>query len=402
MPKKPGLAPILSVADAEALRRIIAVKPRWDGVVRIGDIAGHDVRCLFHAGPAFASVDEIPAPVRNSLAFGCLYEGWAESWEQADAMIAAGSVAIRPAQGSGLLVPLAGVASPSMAAVRIADQASGRARYCVLNEGAEIATRLGRRDERLMDHHRWLNGDLADWLSGCLAEPLDIYPLMLESFSLGDDGHAQTGAGSQLVAAALRRRAFDTPGSVGEFLKGSAAFSLNIWMATIALASSAAEGVAGSTLVTRAGGNGVRFGYMLAGEAGRWHIVDAPRLSGTVEARFAGSVPTGALGDSAVLDFFGLGGMNLAGAPALSAALADHLPKDALTRSEAILAGRHPGFGGRMVACSAERAISAGAGPVILLGMIDAEGKAGRLGGGVVDAPPEMFAAGPDVGAAAE
>jgi len=401
MPKK-SAGPALSVADAEALRRIIAVKPRWDGVVRIGDVAGQDRPCLFHAGPAFAGTDEIPVPVRNSLAFGCLYEGWAKSWDEADAMIAAGDVAIMPAQGSGLLVPLAGVASPSMAAIRISDQGAAGARYCVLNEGADIATRLGRRDERLLEHHRWLNGDLADWLSGCLAEPLNIYPLLLESFAQGDDGHAQTGAGSQLVAAALRRRAFDTPRAVAEFLKGSAAFALNIWMATIALALSAAEGVAGSTLVTRAGGNGVSFGHMLACEAGRWRVADAPRLAGTVEARFGASVPTGALGDSAVLDLFGLGGMNLTGAPTLAAALAEHLPRDALGRSDVILAGRHPGFGNRMVACSAERLISAGVGPIILLGMIDAAGKAGRLGGGVVDAPPELFTAGPDAGAAAE
>lgn len=402
MPRKSGSAITISASDQEALRRIVAVKPRWDGVVRIGDVAPHEAACLFHAGPAFASLDEVPIPVRNSLAFGCLFEGWAKSWDEAYALIASGDLTIKPAQGSGLLVPLAGVASPSMAAVRISDPAAGKSRYCVLNEGAEIATRLGRRDERLLDHHRWLNGDLADWLSGCVADPLEVFPLMLESFALGDDGHAQTGAGSQLVATALRRRAFDTPGAVAEFLKGAGAFALNIWMAAVALASSAAEGVAGSSIVTRAGGNGVKFGYMVAGQAGRWRVVDAPKLIGTVEPRFGGSVPTGALGDSAVLDFFGLGGMNLAKAPALATALAPHLPKDVLERGEANLAGRHPGFGDRMVACSIDRSVKAGAGPVVLLGMIDAEGKAGRLGGGVVDVPSDLFGVGPDAEVAAE
>lgn len=402
MPRKSGSVSNISAADQEALRRIVAVKPRWDGVVRIGDVAAHDGPCLFHAGPAFVGVDEIPVPVRNSLAFGCLYEGWAKTWEEADALLAGGAVAIKPAQGSGLLVPLAGVASPSMAAVRTSDPATARSRYCVLNEGAEIATRLGRRDERLLDHHRWLNSDLADWLSGCVADPLDVFPLMLESFDSGDDGHAQTGAGSQLVATALRRRAFDTPGAVAEFLKGAGAFALNIWMASIALASSAAEGVVGSSIATRAGGNGAKFGYMVAGEAGRWRVMDAPKFVGTVESKFAGSVPTGALGDSAVLDFFGLGGMNLAKVPALATALAPHLPKDVLERSEAILAGRHPGFGDRMVACSIDRSVKAGAGPIILLGMIDDEGKAGRLGGGVVDVPPNLFSITPDVEVAAE
>lgn len=388
-PKGTGAA--TAAANEEALRRAIAVRPRWDGVVKIGDVAPQKGPCLFHAGPAYASVEVIPAPVRNSLAFGCLYEGWAKSWGEAEALIAGGKVAVEPAQDHGLLVPLAGVASPSMAAVRIGDPATGRARYCVLNEGAEIATRLGRRDERLVDHHRWLNGEFADWLTGCIAEPLDVLPLMLESFGHGDDGHAQTSAGSRLIANALRRRAFDTPARVEAFLKEAAAFALNVWMASIALKSSAGEGVEGSTLVTRAGGNGVSFGYMVAGEAGRWRISDAPKPVGTVEPRFAGSGPTGALGDSAVLDFFGLGGMNLASAPVLAANLAAHLPDDALQRGAAILGGKHPGLGERMVGCLADRAAKAGKGPIILLGMIDERGEAGRLGGGVVDAPGSMF-----------
>ncbi|WP_052699265.1 DUF1116 domain-containing protein [Hyphomicrobium sp. 99] len=383
--------PATATANDEALRRVIATRPRWDGVVKIGDVAPQKSPCLFHAGPAYDSAEVIPAPVRNSLAFGCLYEGWAKSWDEAEALIAAGAVAVEPAQDHGLLVPLAGVASPSMAAVRISDPASGRARYCVLNEGADIATRLGRRDERLMDQHRWLNGELADWLTGCLAEPLDVLPLMLESFSHGDDGHAQTSAGSGLIASALRRRAFDTPGRVSEFLNGAAAFALNIWMASIALKSSAAEGVEGSSLVSRAGGNGVTFGYVLAGEPGRWKISDALKPVGTVDPRFAGSGPTGALGDSAVIDFFGLGGMNLATAPVLAANLAAYLPDDALQRGAAILGGKHPGLGGRLVGCLADRAAKAGKGPIILLGMIDERGEAGRLGGGVVDVPGCVF-----------
>jgi len=386
-----GAGSATAAANEEALRRVIATRPRWDGVVKIGEVVPQEGHCLFHAGPAYVAAEVIPKPVRNSLAFGCLYEGWAKSWEEAEALIAAGLVAVKPAQDHSLLVPLAGVASPSMAAVRVSDPATGRARYCVLNEGAEIATRLGRRDERLMDHHRWLNGEFADWLTGCLAEPLDVLPLMLESFRHGDDGHAQTGAGSRLIADALRRRAFDAPGRVSEFLKEAAAFALNVWMASIALKCSAAEGVQGSTLVSRAGGNGVTFGYMLAGEPGRWRISDAPKPVGTIDTRFAGSKPTGALGDSAILDFFGLGGMNLASAPILAANLAAHLPDDALHRGAAILGGKHPGLGGRMVGCLVDRAVQVGKGPIILLGMIDERGEAGRLGGGVVDAPVSML-----------
>jgi hypothetical protein len=388
-----NLSPSAATAsgDVEALRRIVAVEPVWNGIVRIGEVAPSANRVLFHAGPKFDTIASVPAPVRNSLAFGCIYEGWAENWQAADALLDSGAIALRPAQDVGLLVPLAGVASPSMAAVRIADAGTDDARYCVLNEGAEIATRLGLRDDRLLDHHHWLNEEFADWLAGCLADPIAIFPLMLESFTQGDDGHAQTGAGSRLIAQALRQRAFDVPDRVSAFLDQSAAFALNIWMATIGLVSGAAAGVAGSSVVVRAGGNGVSFGYSIASDPHRWIVTKAPALSGNVDPKFGNSRPTDALGDSAVLDFFGLGGLNLHSAPALAAALATHLPADYLERAEGLLAGVHPRFGGRAVASVATRAVAKGKGPIILLGMIDAAGKSGRLGGGVVDTAGHMF-----------
>lgn len=164
-------------------------------------------------------------------------------------------------------------------------------------------------------------------------------------------------------------------------------------MAAVSVAAAAAEEVPASSLVTRAGGNGHSFGFSTAAAPRRWMISPAPPPRGTLAPEFAGREPTGALGDSAVLDFFGLGGMNLRSAPAVHRSLQASLPPDVLDRGAAILAGPHPGLGGRRVATSVRRMRDAGKGPIVLLGMIDRVGEAGRIGGGVVDVPAGLFAA---------
>lgn len=379
--------------DAEALARVVAARPLWTGVSRVDEITPGAGRALFHAGPPFAHPRDIPRPVLNSLAFGCLYEGWARSWEEADSLVALSGVRLLAAQDHGLLVPLAGVASPSMTALAVTDGVTGRVRHAVLNEGAQVASRLGRRDDRLAEHHRWLNGEFAAWLGDCLAEPVEILPALAASLGEGDDGHAQTLNGSRRLAAALRQRAAATPDRVGAFLDEAAAFALNVWMATVSVALAAAEGVAGTTLVTRAGGNGHSFGYSIGSEPRRWITAPAPVPRGPLIPDHASAAPAGALGDSAVLDFFGLGGMNLATAPGVRGAFGAYLPVDVLERGGLVLSGPHPGLDARRVVTSARRACEADAGPIVLLGMIDRQGEAGRIGGGVVDLPGSMFAA---------
>lgn len=381
-------------ADAQAVRRVMAVRPHAMAVRPLSEVLADTARRVFHAGPPYRSPQDIPAPVLHSAAQAAVLEGWCATAEEAIAALRAGAIRMASAQAHRLLVPLAGVLSASMAVFEIADPAQSLAPVWVaLNEGQAHATRLGRLDEGLLPHLRWLNGPFAAELAACLRTPLPLLPLLAEARAQGDDCHARTVAGSQLVAAELLQRHPGLSAEARSFLAASPAFALNLWMGAAALAASAAEGVPGASIVTCAGGNGAEFGIQLASRPGHWSCVPAPPPQGAVEPAWAGRQAVGALGDSAVVDFAGLGGQSLRHAPLVAQAVAASLPPDADQRPARVLAGGEAAELARgLHATAAAACVAAGAGPLVLIGMIDAQGLAGRIGGGVIDVPVAPFA----------
>lgn len=376
--------------DIEAGRRVAAVVPIWDGQARARELLG-DRRVVLHAGPPFSSWADVPQPVRNSLVFGVMYEGWATSSSDAEQLLSSGDVPFEAAQDHDIVIPLSGVCAPSMALHRISDRNNPAAvKYAVINEGMKHMTRVGIVDDQLFDHHRWLNGHFSERLARICDQPLELLPMMEDSLTRGDDCHAATAAGSRAVGEAAKVRcALD--GASAQFLDESPAFALNLWMAASALRLAAAEGVSGSSFITRAAGNGHLFGVQLAARPGVWHTVRATPPVGTPDAGQEGFWPTGALGDSAVVEFAGYGGMAIDVVPERAAALKDNLPHGAVTRASTLHAAA---FGDAVPVRSgltAASVVRTGVQPYVLLGMIESTGARGRIGGGVFEVPAELF-----------
>lgn len=373
--------------NAAALQRVVDTDPAWTGITRAAEVISGD-RVLFHAGPPYQSWDTVPLPVRNSMALAAVYEGWSATPEDALSALAHGDIAHQPAQDHDMVVPLCGVISPSMALHVVADAHSARVKYAALNEGMQHCLRLGVDDREIPRFHRWLNGAYAEYLADRVRTPLRLLPFLAQSHALGDDGHSRTVAASGLFKDLLVAR--DTPPDIAQFLETCGAFALNLWMAAAAVTLAAAEGVAGCDLVTRAGGNGTEFGIQIAARPGRWVTTAATPPQGPIDAGAAGSEVLGAIGDSAVVDVFGLGGQSLAHAPAVREALTDYLPSDALVRPEKLLPTTLETAGGMRTGLSARAVADNGAGPIVLLGLISAHGY-GRIGGGCYQPPVGLF-----------
>jgi hypothetical protein len=374
-------------ADQESVDRLVATRPQWTGLIRACEVTGNE-RVLFHAGPPYHSWHAVPEPVRNSLALACVYEGWAQDPGTALELLETGLVSMGSAQDSGMVVPLAGVISPSMMLHRITDAASDRVKYAALNEGTMHCLRLGMLDEEIPPFQRWLNGPYADWLASRVTEPVALLPLIDESLGEGDDGHSRTLAGSSLFAELLVDTG--TPVDMAKFQRGCAAFALNLWMGAAALILGAAESVGGSEVVTRAGGNGAEFGIQVASQPGRWHTVTATSPRGPVDPAHAGHGAIGAIGDSAVVDMLGLGGQSLRNAPTVVSSLSGHLPGDAIARTQMLLPRVHPDAGRLRTGLSARTVAAQGTAPLVLLGLISSSGR-GRIGGGVYEPPLSLF-----------
>lgn len=377
----------LLAPDALAGERLLATRPQWSGISNVGEVTGHRA-LLLHAGPPFESWHEVPKPVRNSLALACLIEGWAANPDEALSRLKSGQFELAAAQDHDIVVPLAGVASPSMAVHVVNDAASDRVKYSVLNEGMQHCLRLGALDPQIPAHHTWLNGAYAEWLRGASDAPIPLLPLLGESLRAGDDGHSRTSAGSELFAQRLING--DTPPDIATFLHGCKAFALNLWMGAAALILGAAEGIPGSTAVTRAGGNGTTFGIQVASRPGHWRTVPGTPPLGPVDPAHQGQGAVGAIGDSAVVDMLGLGGQSVASAPTVRQSLAGFLPGDALDRPAVLLPLELQDAGGLRTGLCASTVAQHEIAPLVLLGMISDAGH-GRIGGGVYEPPLSLF-----------
>ena len=89
-----------------------------------------------------------------------------------------------------------------------------------------------------------------------------------------------------------------------------------------------------------------------------------------------------------------LGAMAIGKSPEQMAALGAFLPADHERRVAGLLAGRHPDFGriGVRLGITAGDVVSLDAGPVVGLGILDALGESGRIGGGIYAMPVAPFA----------
>lgn len=375
----------------QALEAIEATRPVLTGIVPARDRIRFPGKTILHAGPAFKH-GAVSKPILNSAMVAAVFEGWAPDFPAANAMLAAGEIRLAPAQDFNAVTPLAAVISPSMwvQEVRNAGDETSAAAYSALNGGSGAAARLGQCSEQALNHLRWINVELAQALRDAIREPIELIPIARHALIQGDDCHGRTQAGSERLRQILvdMSPSLVRNSSVIEFLDASPSFFLNLWMAACKTMVQAAI-FPGSDVVTTIGANGVEVGLQLGGMPGRWWTAPAAPPVGRLEAGFTASDSLPAIGDSALVDAFGFGCMAMHYAPKQMEALSSFMPEESQKRGESILLGVHGGFGDLHlnVACSASRVVASNKTLPVALGILDVQGKGGRIGGGIALVP---------------
>lgn len=378
-------------------QKINAVDPIWTDLVQLKQVYPEQQYLLLHAGPAFHNFQEIPAAVKNSLLMAVLFEGWASNKQEALAFIQQDHVKILPAQDFDVLVPLAGVISPSMFLIQIENAKNAEEKtYAVLNEGMKWCTRLGIYDENMLSHLIWLHRDFSHWLKQIIAkQPIYLSGILQQSLAQGDDGHGRTIAGSKLLADAIVSLAGEenVPQEMQAFLYESLAFALNFWMAAALLIIKSGAESKHKPLIVKAGGNGLRFGYALSTDPMHWISVTAPTIEGQKESAYLNEQALGTIGDSAVVDILGLGGQVLDIAEVSAKNLINYLPADYQSRMHDFSLMPLTFLGNRHGLVDLDKVQQNQKAPLILLGMIDQSGQYGRIGGGVATLTSDVFQA---------
>ena len=392
---------MLAEADRRAAEALLAVEPAWTGMRTAADAIELEPYTLLHCGPPAAGARGLVAPVLNSAAVACVFEGWTDDLDDAFTLVRSGSVRFESAQDHRVATPMAAVVSPSMRLIEMHDL-GGKALPCYApinggGHGGSPAPRYGRLASECVELLRFLNGPVAGLLDDAATEPLPWLPIVDEALSGGDDTHLRHVAAHVRFVDTLRMRlgARHAGTEAEAFIREWPFFHLNFWMAAVRCALDGASGLASSSLVTAFGGNGETFGLQVGGLPGRWFTVEATPPIGRLRAGFTAADATGAFGDSALIEAFGLGALAHRYAPRMRELHAGHDHRDLLSLPAKLLASEHPRLprSRARVGLVARNVLAHGATPVVELGIVDRSGEAGGLGAGLYRPPIEPFAA---------
>ncbi|MGO4341367.1 DUF1116 domain-containing protein [Pedococcus sp. 2YAF34] len=396
-------------ANTLALQRMTAAGADLVDVRPAREALGLERGTFLHAGPPIAW-ERASGPLRGALVGAVLFEGLADTPEEAEQQLAAGVHALEPCHHRDAVGPMAGVVSPSMWVYELRDEVHDHTSWCSLNEGLGKVLRYGAYGPEVIERLHWMNTVLGPLLQQAVRArgPVDIKAVIAQMLQMGDEGHNRNRAGSLMLLRELLPTLITADGSsadIAEAVRFSGAnehFFLNLGMPACKLSTMAAEAIPGSTVVTTMARNGTDFGIRTAGTGDRWFTGPA----NTPEGLFLGSYgPDDAnpdIGDSAITETAGIGGFAMAAAPAIVKFVGGDVPfaLQATQTMYEITVGEHTAyqvpileFRGTPTGIDVAAVVRTGILPQINTGMAGRVAGTGQVGAGLVNPPAECFTA---------
>lgn len=398
----------IAAANRDCLARIQESTATLVDVRRAKEaIPGMGERSVFHAGPPLPW-ERMCGPMRGAIAGACLFEGWARTLEEAEALAAGGGLHFDSLHNHRACGPMSGVTTPSMMVQVIRSEPHALETYCTLYEGIGKVLRHGANDAAVLERLRWMNDELAPLLREAVrrAEGIDIKSLIAQAVQMGDEMHNRNKAANGLLTLALAPHlvaAADSPAQAIRaltFIEGSGHFILNSVMPACKAMLDAGAGIPGSTIVTTIARNGTEVGIRVSGLGDAWFTAPAPRIEGVYFPGFGPEDANPDIGDSAITETMGLGSCAMAAAPAIVQYVGGS-PQRALEttlRSYEITAGEHPtfqipalNFRGTPLGIDIRKVVETGFTPVINTGIACRRPGVGQIGAGITAVPMDCF-----------
>ncbi len=395
-------------ANARALEIILAGKPVLTGLSVAREVIPgmHDKRIL-HSGPPI-TWERMCGPTRGAVMGALVYEGLADTPEEAGQLAASGQVDFAPCHQHASVGPMAGIISASMPVFVVENESSGHKAYCTLNEGLGKVLRYGAYDTAVIQRLRWMEKTLYPVLRESVQNlgKLDLAGLIAQALHMGDEVHNRNRAATSLLYRALAPHIVEVAPSrqeareVLDFINGNDHFFLNLSMPAAKCCLDAARDIPGSSLVVAMARNGTDFGLQLSGTGNAWFSCPAPVPDALFFPGFSKEDANPDIGDSAITETVGLGGFAIAAAPAIVQFVGGKAG-DALQYTldmYEISAGEHKvyqipqlDFRGSPVGIDVRKVVEKNITPFIDTGVAHKKPGVGQVGAGVLSAPMEVF-----------
>jgi hypothetical protein len=371
-------------------------------------IPGMHSRMILHAGPPI-EWKRMCGPTRGAVMGALIYEGLAANEAEAEKLAASGEIEYSPCHHHHAVGPMAGIVSPSMPVWILENKAFGNRAYCTLNEGLGKVLRYGGMGPEVYARLKWMETDLYPTLDRALQtlpNGIDIKSLIAQALHMGDECHNRNRAATSLflraIGPALARTNKDNEvlAKVIEFIDRNDHFFLNLSMPAGKAMLEAAEGIAGSTIVTVMARNGTDFGMRLSSMPERWFVAPAGVVQGLYFPQYTEKDANLDIGDSTITETAGYGGMAMAAAPAITQfvggtpqmALQNTLEMYEITFAEhENLTIPALNFRGTPLGIDVRKVMETGILPRINTGIAHKDPGVGMVGAGILRAPEKCF-----------
>ena len=389
-------------ANAEALRRIQTAHPVLKGVRPAHEmIPGMTKTTIFHAGPPIAWKD-MCGPMRGAFIGALIYEGLAKTEDEAVALMDSGKITYGPNHHHGAVGPMTGMISYSMPVWVVENETFGNKALCTINEGIGKVMRFGANGPEVIQRLKWLESTLAPVLDKAiqLAGGVKLKNVIAQALAMGDEMHQRNVAASltfyKTICGELAEAGADR--TMVEFLaKSNEQFFLNLAMAAGKAIMDPVRGIPYCSVVTAMSRNGVDFGINVSALGDRWFTAPCLNPQALYFPGYSEADANPDMGDSAIVECYGLGGFAMAAAPAVvrfvgAGSLAD--AQEYTASMQRITVGPNPDlpvpnldFTGVPTGIDLRRVVETGILPVINTGVAHRLPGVGQVGAGIVTPP---------------
>ncbi|MHC5229477.1 YlbE family protein [Enterococcus sp. LJL99] len=397
-------------ANRAVIDKVIASAPFLLDVVPaktvIPELEGH---VLLHAGPPI-KWEEMTNPMQGSCIGAVLFEEWAADEEGAVELLANGKVKFIPCHEVQAVGPMGGITSANMPVFVVENKTDNNRAYCTMNEGIGAVLRFGAYSQEVIDRLRWMRDTLGPVLGKAvrtLENGLNLNVLVAKAVAMGDEFHQRNIAASLAFLKEMAPIITVLPISEEEkkqtikFLADTDQFFLNIMMAATKAVMDGARQIESGTVVTAMCRNGKDFGIRISGMGDEWFTAPVNTPQGLYFSGYSSEDANTDIGDSAITETFGVGGMAMIAAPAVTRFVGTGGFYEALAISNEmteICIDHNPNFPvptwdfkGICLGIDARKVVETGITPVINTGIAHKKAGIGQIGAGTVNPPVECF-----------
>ena len=395
----------IEMANEEVAQRLIQGEPVLVDIAPAAEvIPGLEDKMIIHAGPPI-EWSGVCGAQQGAMIGMTLYEGWADTPEQAQEMLKKGEIRLEPNHHHQAVGPMAGTITASAPVWVVENKAFGNRAFCRQVEGRQ---QFGEYSQDALNGLRMWRDVWAPTLREALTKTggLELKPIIIKALQMGDELHNRHTASSSLFANAMAvaMAEADLPKEsvlpTLYYITNHNLIFLGLAMACGKAISDPTHGVDYSTVVTAMARNGTEFGIRVSGLGDEWFTAPAPVVDGLYLPGYSADDGGLDMGDSAITETVGWGGFVIGGAPGILS-LVGGTPGEALAYSremKKITVATHPtylmpalGFMGASIGIDIRKVVQTNIAPIIDTAIAHKNPGFPIIGAGLVRPPMECF-----------